>query len=54
MIFEEFEGQGSQLDQLVVIVEQCLKGPVIEQVIQKFIEQEALAKNQVEASRAKL
>jgi hypothetical protein len=24
MIFEEIEGQGSQLDQVVVIVEQCL------------------------------
>jgi hypothetical protein len=44
MIFEETEGQGSQLYQVVTIVEQPLEGPVIEQLIQEFIEQEALAK----------
>jgi hypothetical protein len=44
VIFEEIEGQGLQLDQVVVIVEQCLQGPVTEQVIQEFIEQEALEK----------
>jgi hypothetical protein len=33
MIFEEIEGQGSQLDQLVATVEQHLEGPVTEQVI---------------------
>jgi hypothetical protein len=38
MIFEAVEGQGSQLDQLVVTVEQHLEGPVTEQVIQEFIE----------------
>jgi hypothetical protein len=54
MIFEEIEGQGSQLDQVVSIVEQHLEGPVTEKVIQEFIEQEALVKQQVEASRAKL
>jgi hypothetical protein len=53
-IFEEVEGQGSQLDQLVVIVEQCLEGPIIEQVIQEFVEKEALVKKQVETARAKL
>jgi hypothetical protein len=35
-------------------VEQHLEGPVTEQVIQEFAEQEALAKQQVKASRAKL
>jgi hypothetical protein len=50
-IFEEIEGQGSQLDQVVLVVEQCLERPVIEQVIQEFVEQEALAKKQVEAAR---
>jgi hypothetical protein len=54
MIFEEVEGQGSQLDQLVAIVEQRLEGPVTEQVIQEFAWQEALAKQQVEVSQAKL
>jgi hypothetical protein len=53
-LFEEVEGQGSQLDQLVATVEQCLEGPVTEQVIQEFTEQEALAKKQVEESRANL
>jgi len=31
-----------------------LEGPVIEAVIQEFIEQEALAKQQVKAARAKI
>jgi hypothetical protein len=30
MIFEEIEGQGSQLDQVVATVEQHLEGSVIE------------------------
>jgi hypothetical protein len=38
----------------VTAVEQCLEGPVNEAVIQEFIEQEALAQQQVEAARAKL
>jgi hypothetical protein len=29
MVFEEIKGQGSQLDQVVVTVEQCLEGPVL-------------------------
>jgi hypothetical protein len=43
-VFEEIEGQGSQLDQMVTIVEQCLEGPITEQLIHEFAEQEALAK----------
>jgi hypothetical protein len=43
-IFEEVEGQGSQLDQLFATVEQCLEGTIIEKVIQDFIEKEALMK----------
>jgi hypothetical protein len=35
-------------------VEQLLEGPVTEKVIQEFIEQEALAKQQVKVARAKL
>jgi nitrogen regulatory protein PII len=54
MIFEEIKGQGSQLDQVVAIVEQHLEGPIIEKLIQKFIEYEAQVKQQVEATRAKL
>jgi hypothetical protein len=49
-IFEEVEGQGSQLEQLVATVEQHLEGPVTKQVIQEFTKQEALAKQQVEVA----
>jgi hypothetical protein len=38
MIFEEIEGQGLQLEQVVTTMEQCLEGPVIEQIIQEFLE----------------
>jgi hypothetical protein len=54
MVFEEIEGQGSQLDQVVATVEQHLEGPVTEKVLQELTEQEAQAKQQVEAARAKL
>jgi hypothetical protein len=54
LLFEEIEGQGTELEQVVTSVEQHLEGPVNEAVIQEFIEQEALAKQQVEAARAKL
>jgi hypothetical protein len=37
-LFEEIEGQGSKLEQVVATVEQCLEGPVTEQVIQEFVE----------------
>jgi hypothetical protein len=53
-LFEEIEGRGAELEQVVTTVEQCLEGPVMEKVIQEFVEQEALAKQQVEAARAKL
>jgi hypothetical protein len=53
-LFEELEGQGSQLEQVVVTMKQCLEGPVTEQVIQDFVEQEALAKQQVEEAQTKL
>jgi hypothetical protein len=38
VMFEEIEGKGSQLDQVVAIVEQCLEGPVIEKLIEEFTE----------------
>jgi hypothetical protein len=37
MMFEYIKGQGSQLDQVVAIVEQCLEGPVTEKMIQEFV-----------------
>jgi hypothetical protein len=43
-LFEEIEGRGVELEQLVTAVEQRLEGLVTEAVIQEFIEQEALAK----------
>jgi chromosome segregation ATPase len=53
-VFEEIEGQGSQLDQVVATVKQCLEGHVTEKMIQELIEKEAHAKRQVKAARAKL
>jgi hypothetical protein len=53
-LFEEIEGQGSQLEHVVTMVEQRLEGPVIEQVIEDFSKQEALEKQQVEGARSKL
>jgi hypothetical protein len=44
VVFEEIEGKGSQLDQVVAIVEQRLERPVTEKVIQEFVEQEAQEK----------
>jgi hypothetical protein len=35
-LFEEIEGQGAQLEQVVTMVEQRLEGPVTEKVIQEF------------------
>ena len=40
-VFEDIEGQGSQLDQVAATVEQRLEGPVTEKMIQEFVEQEA-------------
>jgi hypothetical protein len=40
-VFEEIKGQGSQLDQVVVTIEQCLEGPATERMIQEFIEQDS-------------
>jgi hypothetical protein len=50
----EIEEQGAQLEQVVTMVEQQLEGPLIKKVIQEFVEEEALAKQQVEAAQAKL
>jgi hypothetical protein len=32
-VFEEIDDQGSQLDQVVSTVEQCMEGPVTEQTV---------------------
>jgi hypothetical protein len=38
-VFEEIDGQGSQLDQLDATIEQCLEGVVTKQMIQELVEQ---------------
>jgi hypothetical protein len=43
-VFKEIDDQGSQLDQVVVAIEQCLKGFVIEKIVQELIDQEAQAR----------
>jgi hypothetical protein len=53
-VFEEIEGQGSQLNQVVATVEHLLEGPVIEKMIQEFAKKEAQVKQQVKAARANL
>jgi hypothetical protein len=37
-LFDEIEGRGAQLEQVVTTVEQRLEGPVTEKVIQEFAE----------------
>jgi hypothetical protein len=54
ILFEEIEGRGAELEQVVTTMEQFLEGPVTEKIIQEFIEKEALAKKQVEETRAKI
>jgi hypothetical protein len=53
-LFTEVESQGAELEQVVIIAEQRLEGPVNDTLIQEFTEQEAIALQQVEAARAKL
>jgi hypothetical protein len=53
-LFLEIENQGIELQQVVITAEQCLEGPVNNALIQEFTEQEEIAKQQVEAARAKL
>jgi hypothetical protein len=48
LLFEEIEGRGEEIEQVVTSVEQCLEGPVNKLVIQEFTKQEALAQQQVE------
>jgi hypothetical protein len=54
MLFTEVKSQGTELEQVFLTSEQCLAGLVNDAVIHEFIEQEAIAKNQVEAARANL
>ena len=53
-LFTEVEGQGAELEKVVTIVEQRLEGPINDAVIQEFIDQEAVAQQQVEEARDKI
>jgi hypothetical protein len=53
-LFIEIENQGTELEQVVNSAQQCLEGSVNVALIQEFVEQEAVAMQQVEAARAKL
>jgi hypothetical protein len=52
--FTEVEGQGEEMEQVVIVAEQHLEGPVNEVFIQEFATQEAMEQQQVEEARAKL
>jgi hypothetical protein len=47
-LFTKIEGGGEELEQVVTIAKQCLEGPVNEEIIQEFIEQESMTQQQVE------
>jgi hypothetical protein len=49
-LFEEIEGQGTLLEQVVVTVEKQLEGPMNEAIVQEFAEQEVVAQRQVEVA----
>ena len=53
-LFEDIEGRGVELEQVVTSIEQRLEEPVNEAIIHEFTEQEALAQQQVEVAQAKL
>jgi hypothetical protein len=53
-LFEEIEGRGAEMEQVVTLVEQRLEGPMNEEFLQDFSEKEALMKQQVEEARARL
>jgi hypothetical protein len=53
-LFIEVESRGAELEQVFITTEQRLEGPVNDTVIQEFTEQETVAQQQVEATRAKL
>jgi hypothetical protein len=53
-MFEEIEGRGAEMEKVVTSVEHRLEGHVNKVVLQEFVEQEALAQQQVESARARL
>ena len=53
-LFEEIEGRGAELEQVVTVFEQCSEGPINEVFIQEFAKQEALPRQQVKEARANI
>jgi hypothetical protein len=49
-LFTEIEGRGGEMEQVVTAAEQCLEKPINLVIIQEFVEQEAIAQQQVEAT----
>jgi hypothetical protein len=37
-VFTEVEGQGAELEQVSTTAEQCLEGPINDEIIQEFVE----------------
>jgi hypothetical protein len=53
-LFTKVESRGAELEQVVIIVEQCLEGPINDVVIQEFTNKEVITQQQVKEARAKL
>jgi hypothetical protein len=53
-LFIEIENQGTELEQVINLAQQCLEGSMTVSLIQEFVKQEAVAMQQVEAAQAKL
>jgi hypothetical protein len=53
-LFIEVESRRAKLEQVVIIVEQCLEGPVNDVVIHDFTEKEVVTQQQVKEARAKM
>jgi uncharacterized protein YggU (UPF0235/DUF167 family) len=49
--FTEVEGQGTEIEKVVTTAEQCLEGPINDEVIQEFLEQEVVSHQQVEVAQ---
>jgi hypothetical protein len=49
-LFTEVEGQGEELEKVVNAAEQCLEGPVNDEVIQYFAEQEVHSTTRIQRS----
>jgi hypothetical protein len=53
-LFTEVEDQGEELEQVVTTIEQRLEGPINDEIIQEFAEQEVVAQQQDEVACTKI